>query len=383
MRNVHHWTKEAAAKVLHKYNLRKTPATTNETRSSERHIDYHLHRVCPIGNCRSIVLRFSKHLQRVHKLTKTSKEYCDAIKMSKAVPKEKHAMVKRKEQTQIPVATQAERREQEDDDVAELECPYEVQDSPQTVPAGSVIVTFEKWLRSPDGGKRDEKTAKQHSAQLMGMLNAIDKSGDITSLLDTNRVSSVFLETYAKEKKYKAGTTKSYLMSLRHFYSFLLSDNPDDVAFNADDVRAAMERIRLWSTSFKRETCTRRWKKLEEDELNCLKPADIKAFEHSDAAREAIKTIGEHSNPESRSSISQNKYILVRDFLFAQIFIDNANRLGVLSSMTMDKFHDMRMEGDGCVISVMKHKTVHIHGPAYIVLSQKLKAWLTLFVQVM
>ena len=27
MRNVHHWTKEAAANVLHKYNMRKTPAT--------------------------------------------------------------------------------------------------------------------------------------------------------------------------------------------------------------------------------------------------------------------------------------------------------------------------------------------------------------------
>lgn len=87
--------------------------------------------------------------------------------------------------------------------------------------------------------------------------------------------------------------------------------------------------------------------------------------------------------PCKQAVLSQNKYILVRDFHFAQIFIDNANRLEVLSSMTMDELHGMRMEGDGCVISVIKHKTVHIHGPAYIVLSQKLKACLTLFVQAM
>lgn len=63
-----------------------------------------------------------------------------------------------------------------------------------------------------------------------GMLNAVDKSGYITSLLDTNLVSSLFLEIYAKEKKYEAGTTKTYLMSLRHFYSLLLLGNPDDVS---------------------------------------------------------------------------------------------------------------------------------------------------------
>ena len=385
MRNVHHWTKEAAAKVLHKYNMRKTPATklSKKTESSKRQTDYHLRRLCPVGNCHSIVLRFSKHLQRVHKLTKTSKEYRDAIKMSKVVSKEKHATVQQKKRTRFPLATQTERREQEDDDTVDVECPDKEQDFFQPVSAGPVISKFEKWLSSPDGGKRDEKTVKQHSAQLMAMLNVIDESCDVTSLLDTNLVSSVFLETYVKEKNYEAGTTKSYLMSLRHFYSFLLSDNSDDVTFNADDVRAAMERIRLWSTSFKRETCTRRWKKLEEDEMNRLKPEDVKAFERSDAAREAIKTIGDFANPENRPVLNQNKYILVRDFLLAQIFIDNANRPGVLSFMTMDEFHNMRMEGDGSVISVMKHKTAHIHGPAYIVLSQKLKGWLTLFVQVM
>ena len=47
-----------------------------------------------------------------------------------------------------------------------------------------------------------------------------------------------------------------------------------------------------------------------------------------------------------------------------------------------ERINDMSEEGDGGVVSLMKHKTSHIHRPAHIVLSQKLKARLTMFVQV-
>ena len=100
--------------------------------------------------------------------------------MSKVVSKEKHATVQQKERTRFPLATQTERREQEDDDTVDLECPDKEQDFFQAVSAGPVISKFEKWLSSPDSGKRDEKTVKQHSAQLMAMLNVIDKSCDVT-----------------------------------------------------------------------------------------------------------------------------------------------------------------------------------------------------------
>lgn len=376
MRNVHKWTKKAAAKVLSKYNIRKQGATKQSK-------DYHLRRRCPVGGCFSIVQRLSTHLQNVHKMEKTSKEYCDAIKTSKVVPKGKHPIINWKEQRaqniHTPLNTIAKSRVHERDTVVQPE----VHDSSSKVAAYPVLRQFEIWLQTPDGGKRDSKTAKQHSSQLVGLLNAIDHTSDINSLLDINLVSSLFLESYAKKKNYEAGTTKSYLMSLRHFYTFLISDNPDDVNFNADDVRAAREKIRLWSTSYKRETCTRRWKKLAEDESNRLQPADIKTFENSEAAREAIKTIGEFSGLDRNQLVTQAQYTLVRDFLFAQILIDNANRPGVLSCMTMEEFNNMHEKGDRYVISVMKHKTVHIHGPALIVLSEKLKAWLILFVKMM
>ena len=117
--------------------------------------------------------------------------------------------------------------------------------------------------------------------------------------------------------------------------------------------------------------------------FNRLTPANIRELEKSEAAREAVKLIGQFSDPSNAPLVTQMAYTLVRDFLFAQIFIDNANRPGVLSCMTMNEFYNMRKEGDDHLIAVKAHKTVHIHGAAYIVLSKRLKAWLTIFVQYM
>ena len=379
MRNVHNWTKEAAAKVLSKYNIRK-----NERNEDK---DRHLRRRCPIRGCFSVVLRLSTHLQKVHKLEKTSKAYSDAIKSSRVAPKGQHTLLKLKEQQAQNVSTNiAVQSDDEEPSTMPTDHNTGVQpeETSRKVVEYPVLRQFEVWLQTPDGEKRDSKTSKQHSSQMAGLLNAIDETFDIYSLLDLNIVSSVFLESYVKKKNYEAGTIKSYLMSLRHFYTFLLSDKPSDLHFNVNDVRAAREKVRLWSTSYKREMCTGRWVKLAKDQSNLLNPSDIQDFEKSEAAREAVKTIGELSvaSNDGKKNVTQAKYILVRDFLLVQIFIDNANRPGVLSCMTMKEFNEMSEEGDGGVISVMQHKTAHIHGPAHIVLSQKLKAWLTMFVKV-
>ena len=51
-----------------------------------------------------------------------------------------------------------------------------------TVPG--LIVTFENWLQSPDGDKKDVKTAKQHASQIKRILFVIDIDKKVSSLLD-------------------------------------------------------------------------------------------------------------------------------------------------------------------------------------------------------
>ena len=62
--------------------------------------------------------------------------------------------------------------------------------------------------------------------------------------------------------------------------------------------------------------------------LNRLTPSNIRKLEKSTAAREAIKIIGQYSDSDETTPVTQSGFTLVRDFLFTQIFIDNANQPG-------------------------------------------------------
>ncbi|XP_028419188.1 uncharacterized protein LOC114544894, partial [Dendronephthya gigantea] len=441
MRNVHHWTKEAASKVLLKYNIRQR--LTKEPKKK----DYRCRRKCPIDDCHSIVRRLPKHLQKVHKLDKASTMYQRAIVDAPVAPNRKHAMIKwqeeqlkrktwevdrshqhRKEQEEEDEEEQDENKEVigenkrgrydhdddddhndddddhnddddddddddnddgsfndddgDDDDEDESSSMEDVkQQTKSTLPP--VITEFQEWLASPDGSKKDEKTVMQHGSQLYILLKAIDDSENIQSLFDLKLIRQVFLNVHVKQKKYEAGTIKSYLMSLRHFFSFVLSDKPESIKFNWVDVSSAREKVKMWSASYKRESNTRKWQKLEEDMLNRLTPSNIRKLEKSAAAREAIKIIGQYSDSAESTPVTQSSYTLVRDFLFTQIFIDNANRPGVLAHMTMEEFTNIRKQDDHYLITVKKHKTAHVHGPARVVLSEKLKSWMSVFVGVM
>ena len=430
MRNVHKWTKEAASKVLLKYNIRKRKLADDKKRK-----DYHRRRRCPMNDCHSIVFRLPAHLRKVHKLDRASTEYSTAMAAARVVPDQKHGMIRYKEEHYRYLATgrgfvdddggngNADNGDGSNNGAGNIDCDNDddgyvdggcdggdddgddgddddggdddgddgddhymvqgVQDCDKAGARHPILVELEQWLLSPDGGKLDANTVKQHCGSLATILRVLSESGDIASLLDIKLVQSVFLNGYLKEKGYGVGTVKSYLMSLRHYFSFLLSERPAEVEFHPEDVRAARDKVRMWSKAYKKDSSTRRWQKLEEDQQNLLTPANIQLFERSEAARTAVKILGQHSDTTETVLLTQQSYTLVRDFLFTQMFIDNANRPGVLSCMTMHEYQHMRKEGENHVIVTKKHKTAHVHGPAYIVLSKKLKGWLTIFVEIM
>jgi len=87
--------------------------------------------------------------------------------------------------------------------------------------------------------------------------------------------------------------------------------------------------------------------------------------------REAIVLLGKLCGAHT-IQITQEIYTLVRDYLIAQIMIDNANRAGVVACMTVKEFDRATVEGDPHVVCVLHHKTVDTHGPAQIVLTSHL-----------
>ena len=134
-----------------------------------------------------------------------------------------------------------------------------------------------------------------------------------------------------------------------------------------------------WSSSFRRKSAKRHWEKQEEDLNVLISPDQIKEFERSESARNAVCLLGKLSGAHS-IEITQAQYTLLRDFLIVEISIDNRNRAGALANMKMSEFKRMKDEGGEHAILVKDHKTLATHGPARIILSQKLAGWLKIFV---
>ena len=98
------------------------------------------------------------------------------------------------------------------------------------------------------------KKPLNNTSQLFSLLKVIDDEEHMKSLLDVKLIRQLFLKSHIEKKRYEAGTIKSYLMSLRHFYSFFISDRPKNFDFNVDEVNTSREEIKLWSASYKRES---------------------------------------------------------------------------------------------------------------------------------
>lgn len=265
-------------------------------------------------------------------------------------------------------------------DCSDVKLPdQEINDGSNNEYLSESLFTFKTWMESADGGKNDDKTANQHMKQLKRILEIIDEELELSSLLDYKKIRDTFITEHA-EKNYHPKTIKSYIMSIRHFLSYLLSDEPVSIPFDRTAVIMLRERLQRWTKSYKKDCHKREWQKKKNDRDRLVTPSMIGEFEKSKAARDAIIILGQLSGAHSRE-ITQADYTLVRDFLFAEIAIDNANRAGVVANMTVNEFEKaVPMEdGESFIVEVMRHKTLESKGPANVVLSKKLHSWLKIF----
>ena len=156
-----------------------------------------------------------------------------------------------------------------------------------------VIVQFEAWLRSADGGNLDEITCKQHRAQLTNILRVVDKNLAIESLFDETTINKKFIEDFAKIK-YHPKTIKSFLMSLRHFYCFCTTPASENlgVQITGKKLLYLKEKVKRWYSSLSKDCSKQHWKKMEDDLHALISPEQFQEFEKSTAARSAVCFLG-------------------------------------------------------------------------------------------
>lgn len=112
------------------------------------------------------------------------------------------------------------------------------------------------------------------------MLSVVDLNKDLASLFNRKLVCDTFLKNNA-ENTYKPDTIKSYLLSLRYFCSFILTERPDAVNVDDASVHLINEKARLWSSSYKKDSQRRHLEKLDEDLSNLISPEMVAEYEQS------------------------------------------------------------------------------------------------------
>ena len=227
--------------------------------------------------------RLPQHLHQVHKIPRDDAKYKKYTSLAKVITSKKpHIFLSMKtekaENVSAPLSTESVSTQQDlqekalDHSVMSDQTAFHTVESDRsgsdeglnesTDELQQTFKQFEDWLLSPDCERKDEKTAKQHVAQVKKVLSIVGGGTCLQSLVDAKKIRDVFLRQYA-EVKYLPATIKSYLMSLQHYCSFLLGEKPaSGGAFEKDTVISQREKLRNWSASYKRDTTRRRWEKM-------------------------------------------------------------------------------------------------------------------------
>lgn len=352
-----------------------------------------------MDNCFAVVKRISTHLSQYHHIDKKSHLFKTLVLVAKKRNKKQLALTDETDQSDMssiedePLGTMQVNQSSPDldaqsidmasTDMAEMEDDAVASEIPDEIRHAALptdFLQFQMWLQSADGGRKCEKSAKQHAFQVGVIFDAVAESRHVSALWDYKLLSG-FLKVHAVEKQFSPATIKSYLSSVRHWFSYIVAEESDRLTSEEKQrIQQVSDRVLRWIGSYKKEAALRHLGKMDADLSKLITPEKVAVFDRSEPALSAIKIFGE-MNDGTPKVVTQNEYTVTRDFLLTQIIITNANRSGVLANMTVKEFFSARLVDGNHVVSVVNHKTAFTYGPAKIVLNPSLFSWLTIFVK--
>ena len=266
MRLKHKWSAEKARNVINMHALRKTyewnkgvpvrkrkSSINKKVGASEKkvHKDYHIKKMCPAIGCLSVTVKLSVHLKGVHKMA-VGDEYSALLKSARPyVPLTKNMRSKIKERLQREENRRVAREDENDalpenseEESGNVSSEEKVDDLNEASTEVNIVMSkFLHHLLSPDGGKRQRKSALQTVREVRTMAFVLDNK--VENLLDRFKVRDDFLRDYL-EKKRKPGTSKHYISSLISFMDFAISDELKLPGCISDDYISMKLRLYNW-----------------------------------------------------------------------------------------------------------------------------------------
>ena len=177
-----------------------------------------------------------------------------------------------------------------------------------------MLTEFHDWFTDVHGGYRTEKMAQQYKSQVSSVIKRLQMNEAIRPdnpkpplcLLLTPRKEGVTLLkqwlSYAVSK-YQPGTVRSYRMSLRLFFKFLMQQHkPTMSEVSVETFNAHRDVMSSWSSAQKKKVLRRRLQKHKEDFKKLITSENLYQICHGDQRINAIKQLGNSSKETSQGT---------------------------------------------------------------------------------
>jgi len=351
--------------------------------------NYHKRRLCAYPGCYSPNLRMSLHIQECHKsIQKGSLEYYRLLSDSKrydietdVVWKERTIFKIKKDNSKLCDPSKLNNTGDPcDSDLPSDEVlseQAEVVNTDRTDNITEMLDNFVKFKVSVDGGRGDLASAMQSKQQIKTVMSTLN-SDNFNDLFNRKKIRDTFLHDYA-DNNYKPATIMRYLLSMQHFYDFLLTEELKIEGVAPEDFLRMKVLVNRWRTAYKdaaEESDLLR--EMDEEEI-LITPEQIQKYHESASVSEAL-TILDRLSSRNQTEVSRQEFCCVRDYLITEIEILSCHRSGVSSNMTLPELNIAKKKDLHFVIKVKKHKTFRKHGPAHVCVSEQLYSHIMIYV---
>ena len=178
-------------------------------------------------------------------------------------------------------------------------------------------------------------------------------------------------------------TLKTYLRSLGYFVKFigkgLLYKKDMLNARHKEIISCLKDHLPDYHGTIHRRTAHKVTTRKVNDAFSCLTPSDIHQVDVSEPAKKAMKLIGLAAD---KKALTQNKFVMVRNYLITTTLYENGSRPGLIENGLVSRFKQATYSASSAryTILVDKHKTTRHHGPAELTVTSRLYSYLQIYV---
>ena len=386
VRNVHGISERKARHINLLYNQRHKTNRKGKRKAKQK--DYHKREKCPVDGCFAVIKRVGRHLSTFHRMKKLeqlrrfgasskdkeiTEEHVDDPMSSDTSELETPQLSTTRPISSPQLSTTRpispphednERTSSEDEYAEQAPAKNRKNDSPPK-PLKSVLRDFSKYLESPMGQELEASTITQHIVQISNLIKYA-RCKNYRKLFQAAIINKALVAL--RKPKRRGGkslsnrTCRGYLSSMQHLIRFWKAHPDYDSFISATDINALVVQLSDLSKGLKKSCQRERWNKHLKEVARLPSNEDASRYINSDLRLKLIKKLNE-CNHETK--FSADEITLINGMLFIELCMDNANRTGELSLMTVDHIYKGKIDDDGdLTVSISDHKTYNQHGPA-------------------